>query len=92
VVPKSMPHLVERSYCDKLKTALEQHLRKTIQLRVAAGDLRGNSVAALESGARDARRAEVSLAVKGDRFVQDLVSLFDGQVVEPGARPAPKNG
>ncbi|TAK40996.1 MAG: DNA polymerase III subunit gamma/tau [Betaproteobacteria bacterium] len=92
VVPKSMPHLVERNYCDKLKAALEQHFHKAVQLRVVAGEAGGNSVAALEASARDARRAEASRAVKSDRFVQELVTLFDGRVMEPEARPAPKNG
>ena len=92
VVPRSMPHLSERGYCDKLKAALEQHFGRPVQLRVAPGELQGSSVAALEAGARVAKRAETSRAVKDDRFVQDLVNLFDGRVVEPGARPAAKNG
>jgi len=30
--------------------------------------------------------------VQSDRFVQELVTLFDGRVVEPGVRPAGKSG
>jgi hypothetical protein len=91
-VPKSMPHLAGRSYCDKLKSVLEQHLRKAVQLRVVVGDVRGHSVAAMEAGARDKRRVEASRAVQGDQFVQELVTLFDGRVLEPGSLPAAKNG
>ena len=61
-------------------------------LRVAAGEVRGASLAALEANARDAKRAEAARAVKSDRFVQELVTLFDGRVVEPSVRPAAKNG
>jgi len=92
VVPKSMPHLAERNYCDKLRAALEQHLGRPVQLRVAAGEVRGASVAALDANVRDTKRAEASRAVKNDRFVQELVTLFDGRVVEPSVRPAEKNG
>ncbi len=92
VVPKSMPHLAERSYCDKLRAALEQHFGRPVQLRVACGEVRGASAAAIESNARDAKRAEASRAVKSDRFVQELVSRFDGRVVEPSVRPTGKNG
>ena len=92
VVPPSMPHLTERNYCDKLRAALEQHLGRPVQLRVASGEVRGASVAALELRARDAKRAEASRAVQSDRFVQELVTLFDGRVVEPGVRPAGKSG
>jgi DNA polymerase-3 subunit gamma/tau len=92
VVPKSMPHLAERSYCDKLRAALEQHLGRPVRLRVAAGEVGGRSVAALEANARDSRRAEASRAVKSDRFVQELVTLFDGRVVDPSVRPVAKDG
>jgi DNA polymerase III subunit gamma/tau len=91
VVPRSMPHLTERSYCDKLRAALERHLGKTVQLRVAAGAVGGNSVAALETGARDARRAEAGRAVRDDRFVQELVNLFDGRVVQADVRKGSKS-
>jgi DNA polymerase-3 subunit gamma/tau len=92
VVPRSMPHLTERSYCDKLRAALERHLGKTLQLRVVAGEVGGNSAAALEADARDARRAEAGRAVRDDRFVQELVTLFDGRVVQADVRKEPKSG
>jgi DNA polymerase-3 subunit gamma/tau len=90
VVPKAKAHLAERSYQDKLKAALEQHLGAAVTLKVAVGETGGASAAALEAGERDARHAEATRAVRDDGFVQDLVNLFDGKVVDSTLRPREK--
>lgn len=90
VVPKAKAYLAERNYVDKLKAALEQHLNGSVSLRVSAGEVAGASVASLEAGERDARRAAAAQAVKSDGFVQDLVNLFDGKVVDSTIRPEGK--
>ncbi|HZO00425.1 MAG TPA: DNA polymerase III subunit gamma/tau [Burkholderiales bacterium] len=86
VVPKAKAYLAERSYVDKLKVALEQHLGGAVSLKVSAGEVAGASVASLEAGEREARRAAAAQAVKSDGFVQDLVNLFDGKVVDSTIR------
>ena len=86
MVPKAKAYLAERSYVDKLKAALEQHLGGSVILKVAAGEVAGGSVASLEAGERDARRAAATQAVKSDGFVQDLVNMFDGKVVDSTIR------
>jgi len=91
VVPKSMPHLAESGYKDKLKAALEQHLGRPVRVRVAAGEVRGTSAAALEASERSATRSEAARAMQGDGFVKDLVTLLDGKVLEQSVQPAPKN-
>jgi len=85
-VPKAKAYLAERSYIDKLKAALEQHLGGAVVVKVAVGEVAGASAAALEAGAKEARRAEAAQAVKGDGFVQDLVNMFDGKVVDSTIR------
>jgi DNA polymerase-3 subunit gamma/tau len=82
VVPKAMAHLAGENYRDKLQAALTAHFGRRIQVRVSAGETRGGSAAALEAADRGARRAEAAKAVQGDSFVQDLVNLFDGRVVD----------
>ncbi len=91
VVPKAKAHLAERSYVDKLKAALEQRLGRSVTLKVAPGEVKGASAAAIEAGENDARRAAATRAVHDDRFVQDLVNLFDGSVVDSTIRPTPKD-
>ena len=88
VVPKSMPHLAEATYREKLKSALQQRLGEAVRVKVSSGEVRGTSVATLEANDRDARRAEAARSVQGDRFVNDLVNLLDGRVVEQSVRSA----
>jgi DNA polymerase-3 subunit gamma/tau len=86
VVPTAKAYLAERSYVDKLKGALEQHLGCAVVLKVSVGEAAGATVAALEAGEREARRAAAAQAVSSDGFVQDLVNLFDGKVVDSTIR------
>ncbi|MGQ0545073.1 MAG: DNA polymerase III subunit gamma/tau [Betaproteobacteria bacterium] len=86
VVPKSKAYLAERTYQEKLKAALESHFGGSITLKVSLGDTAGASAAALETGERDARRAEAARAVQADGFVNDLLNLFDGKVVDSTPR------
>ena len=86
VVPKAKAYLAERGYQEKLKAALEQHLGEGVGVKVAIGEVSGASAAALESGERDARRAAATQAVRSDGFVQDLVNMFDGKVVDSTIR------
>jgi DNA polymerase-3 subunit gamma/tau len=90
VVPKAMAHLAGDSYREKLRAALAARLGGQVQVRVATGETRGGSAAALEAAERGARRAEATKAVKGDSFVQDLVNLFDGRVVDSTIRDKPQ--
>jgi DNA polymerase-3 subunit gamma/tau len=87
-VPKAMPHLAEAPYRDKLRAALQQRLGHAIRVKVSTGEVRGTSVATLEASERDAKRAEATRSVQGDRFVNDLVNLLDGRVVEQSVKSA----
>ncbi len=91
-VPKSKASLAERAYQDKLKAAIEAHLGHPVVLKVSVGESAGASVAARENHARDVRRADATRAVQQDQFVQSLVELFDGKVVESTIRAASDNG
>ena len=86
-----MPHLAEKSCQEKLKAALEQHLGRSVRIRVAAGEARGTSAAALEASDRNAIRVEAARALQSDRFVKDLVTLLDGRVVEQSVQRGPRN-
>ena len=90
VVPKAKAYLAERNYQDKLKAALENHLGTPVVVKVSVGDVAGVSAAALEAEDRDQRQAEAAKAVRGDGFVQDLVNLFDGKVVDSTIRQTEK--
>ena len=86
VVPKAKAYLAERNYQEKLKAALENHLGAPVTVKVSVGEVAGATAAAIEAQDRDTRRAEATKAVQADGFVQDLVNLFDGKVVDPTLR------
>jgi DNA polymerase III subunit gamma/tau len=86
VVQKSMSHLAGDSYRDHLQAALKTHLGSAVKVRVTPGEIRGATASALDAAQRGARQAEATRAVKGDSFVQDLVNLFDGRVVDSTIR------
>ncbi len=92
VVPKSKAYLAERSYVDKLKGALEQHLGTPVRVNVAVGEVAGATAAALEASEREARRAEAVKSVQGDGFVQDLVNIFDAKLVDSSIRANGREG
>ena len=89
VIPKTMAYLAGNAYRDKLQAALEQHLGRPVRVKVSVGETRGASAAAKDAGERAARQTAAAQTMKGDRFVQDLVNMFDGKVIEPSVRPAP---
>ena len=92
VVPKAKAYLAERSYVDKLKAALEQHLATPVRVNVSVGETSGTTAATLEAGEREARRAEAVKSVQGDGFVQDLVNLFDAKLVDSSIRANGREG
>jgi DNA polymerase-3 subunit gamma/tau len=86
VVPRAKSYLAERSYVEKLKAALDQHLGSPVRVNVSVGEIAGATAALREAGEREARRAEAVKAVQDDGFVKDLVNLFDGKVVDSAIR------
>jgi len=63
-----------------------------VRIRVVPGETRGGSVATREASERDAKRAEALRAVRGDQFVDDLVTMLDAKVLDQSVQPTPKNG
>jgi DNA polymerase-3 subunit gamma/tau len=86
VVQKTMAHLIGESYKEKLQAALAAYFGKPVKVQVAPGETRGATAAAIESAEKGVRQAEAVRAVKGDNFVQELVNLFDGKVVDSTIR------
>ena len=52
---------------------------------------RGASAAAVEASEQGIRQAEATRAVHGDRFVQDLVNIFDANVLDGSVQPRAKD-
>jgi hypothetical protein len=59
---------------------------------VTAGEASAPTAARLEASEREARRAQAAQAVQGDRFVQELVDIFDAKVVSSSVKANPPKG
>jgi DNA polymerase-3 subunit gamma/tau len=86
VIAKSLGHLAGDAFREKLQAALAAQLGAPVKVQVSFGETSGVTAAAQEAADKGARRAEATKAVQGDRFVQDLVNLFDGRVVDSTIR------
>ncbi len=86
VLQKSMAHLAGDAFREKLQAALAAHLGSPVKVQVTLGETNGATAAARDAADRGVRQAEATRAVKGDSFVQDLVNLFDGRVVDSTIR------
>ena len=86
VVPNAMGHLAGESFRDKLQAVLAAHFGARVKVQTSTGETHGATAASLESAEKGARRAEAVRAVQGDNFVQELVNLFDGRVVDSTIR------
>ena len=86
VLAKSMGHLASDSMREKLQSVLAEYFGKPVKLQVRPGETQGPTAAALDTAERGARQAQAVKAVQGDNFVQELVNLFDGRVVDSTIR------
>jgi len=76
-VPPAAKHLAEKSFQDKLRAALQEHLGKPVRLTVQIGEVSGNT-----------SRDRAAAAIGQDAFVRDLVENFDATIVESSIKPA----
>jgi len=60
----------------------------SVKVKVSAGAASGPTVAEQETQQREARQSAADQAVQGDRFVRDLVDMFDAKVVGAKSRPS----
>ena len=86
-VPHAQRHLAERAYQERLKSALEQHLKTKIRLEVSIGAETGNTIAALREHEDRQRRSAAATAINEDPFVQELIRHFDARVVTTSIKP-----
>ena len=86
VVQKTMAHLAGESYKETLQAVLAAYFGRSVKVRVAPGETRGATAASLEDTEKGARHADALRALQGDNFVQELVNLFDGRVVDSTIR------
>lgn len=85
-VPNAQKHLLESSYQEKLKAAIQQHFGRKIQLRFEIGGT-GNTPAEQITQEKAVLQSKAESAIKEDDFVQALVKDFGAQIIPSSIKP-----
>ncbi len=82
-------HLLDmnRGAVDRLQEQLSAALGRTIAVRIAIGDIAGETPAQRDELERRARHAEAVAALEADPFVRELIERFDATLVESTVKP-----
>jgi DNA polymerase-3 subunit gamma/tau len=79
-VPPESRAVAEKSYIDKLKTALAEHFGRPIELIVKIAAVNGRTAVAAAEGERRAREAQANAEIDADPFVRELMTGFDATI------------
>jgi len=88
-VAPAQRHLADRSYQDRLRQALEQHLGAKVKLAISVGAGDGNTPAQARDRENQERLNAAAATLERDPFVRDLIENFDARVVSSTIKPAP---
>jgi DNA polymerase-3 subunit gamma/tau len=75
-IPAGMKHLAEKTYHEKLKTALQEHFGRPVRLSVKVGGTTGNTV-----------QDQAVASIQQDAFVRDMVETLDATIVPSSIKP-----
>ncbi|TDI82272.1 MAG: DNA polymerase III subunit gamma/tau [Betaproteobacteria bacterium] len=86
-VQEKYEHLLEKTYQDKIKTALSEHFRKPIRLKFSVGSVAGMTPAELNTRERQAKQLQAITAIETDSFVRELIDNFDAKLIISSIKP-----
>jgi len=86
-VPEEHKHLMDKTYQDKLKTALAEHFGKPVRLKFSVGSVTGITPAELENREKQTRQSQAIAAIETDPFVRELVENFDAKLIDSSIKP-----
>ncbi|MFT3757392.1 DNA polymerase III subunit gamma/tau [Thauera sp.] len=78
---------MNRSAADRLQDVLGNAAGRTLKVRIAVGDIAGETPAQRDEIERRARHAEAVAALEADPFVRELIERFDATLVENSVKP-----
>jgi DNA polymerase III subunit gamma/tau len=86
-LPKTHERLLEKSYQERLRSALRRSFGAGLELSIAVGESRGTSPVALAERERERQQARAVAEIEQDPFVRELVENFDARVNESSIKP-----
>lgn len=85
-VPDAHKHLLDKTYTDKLQSALQDYFGTRLRLNISTGGGE-KTPAAIENQERRQKLDEAIEAIDTDPFVRDLVENFDARVNDTSVKP-----
>jgi len=85
-VQESQKHLIDPNYQEKLRSAIQQHFGRKVQLSFEVGGS-GNTPAQQISQEKAAVQSQAVSAIQEDDFVQALVRDFGAQIIPSSIKP-----
>ena len=85
-VPQEHRHLLDPSYQEKLKAAIQQHFGRKIQLSISVGGT-GNTPAQQISHEKAVLQSRAEESIQQDDFVQALVKDFGAHIIPTSIKP-----
>lgn len=80
-------HLLEKSYQDRLKTQLETHFGKPVEVIFSLGSITGITSAVLQDREKLAKQSCAIDAIESDPYVQELIEQFDAKLNVSSIKP-----
>ena len=86
-LPAAHKHLADKTYSDRLKTALDQATGRKWLLAFEVGGAAESSLAAQERRARAEQQAKTEETFKSEPFVRDMLERFDAKIKPDSIKP-----
>lgn len=80
-------HLLEKTYQDKIKKALNEYFKKPVQLKFSIGSVSGMTPAELDTREKQAKQKQAVASIETDPFVRELVDNFDAKLIISSIKP-----
>jgi len=86
-IARTHEKLLEKSYQEKLKAALQRHFGSGLRVVIRVGDGNGDSLAEIADREKRQRQTRAIAEIEQDPFVRELVENFDARVNESTIKP-----
>ncbi len=86
-LPAAHKHLADKTYSDRLKTALDQATGRKWLLAFEVGAAAESSLAAQEKRARVEQQAKTEETFRSEPFVRDMLERFDAKIKPDSIKP-----
>jgi len=86
-LPPEHKHLAEKTYQEKLKSALSDYFGKPMRVNIELGATTGPTPVQVQQSEKAAQEKRAIESIEQDPFVRDLVEQFDAKVIESTIKP-----